>query len=113
MDKEEIYLSVVIPVYNEEENILALYEELKSVLEKTGKNFEIIFVDDGSTDSSYNEIQDIHKRDPVVKAVRFRRNFGQTAALNAGFKSAAGKLVVVLDADLQNNIEVVVGYQVV
>lgn len=96
-------ISVVIPVYNEEENLLELYEELNAVLEPYGKSYELLFVDDGSSDASFAILKGIHQRDPRVRAVRFRKNFGQTAALAAGFDSARGDVIVTLDADLQND----------
>ena len=96
-------LSVVIPVFNEEENLQPLYAELLLVLQETGLQHEIIFVDDGSTDGSYSLLQRLHAQDDKVKVIRFRRNFGQSAAFAAGFDYAHGKMVVTLDADGQNN----------
>lgn len=96
-------LSIVIPVYNEEENVHILYDELDSVLCHTGKRYEIIFVDDGSTDNTLNILKSIHEKDKNVKIIRLKRNFGQTTALNAGFDFASGDVVVTLDADLQND----------
>lgn len=96
-------LSVVIPVYNEEENVQILYNELDSVLRGLGKSYEIIFVDDGSTDTTINILKSINEKDKNVKIIRLRRNFGQTAALSAGFDFASGELIVTLDADLQND----------
>lgn len=96
-------ISVVIPVYNEEQNLYPLYEQLKIVLQDLGLRYEIIFVDDGSTDGSYGMLQELHAADECVKVIRFRRNFGQTAAFTAGFDHARGDLVVTLDADGQND----------
>jgi glycosyltransferase involved in cell wall biosynthesis len=96
-------LSIVIPVYNEEENIPKLYEELKEVLEKLGKEYEIIFVDDGSTDRTYQILQELARKDPHVKVIRFRRNYGQTAAMYAGFQYAQGDVIITMDGDLQND----------
>lgn len=98
-------LSVVIPSFNEEENIKLLYPKLKSVLESLKKNYEIIFVDDGSTDKTDDFLRNICQDDENVKVVVFRRNFGQTAALSAGFDYAEGEVIVTLDADLQNDPE--------
>jgi len=98
-------LSVVIPSFNEEENIKLLYPKLKSVLEGLKKNYEIIFVDDGSTDQTYDFLRKICKDDENVKALVFRRNFGQSAAISAGFDYARGDIIVTLDADLQNDPE--------
>jgi len=96
-------LSVVIPVYNEEANLLPLMEELKGVLEGMGREYEVIFVDDGSTDGSASVLREMASRDTRVKVIRFRRNCGQTAAFDAGFKAAQGKVIVTMDADLQND----------
>ena len=98
-------ISVVIPAYNEEENVPILYEKLKRVLENLGEDYEIIFVDDGSTDRTYEVLKEIAQRDKKVKVIRFRRNFGQTAALYAGFEHAKGDVIITMDADLQNDPE--------
>ncbi|GAH85596.1 unnamed protein product, partial [marine sediment metagenome] len=98
-------LSVVIPSFNEEENIKLLYPKLKSVLEGLKKNYEIIFVDDGSTDQTYDFLRKICQDDENVKVLVFRRNFGQSAAISAGFDYARGDIIVTLDADLQNDPE--------
>ncbi len=98
-------ISVVIPAYNEEENIPVLYERLKNVLERLGENYEVIFVDDGSEDRTPEVLRDIAKRDRSVKVVRFRRNYGQTAAMYAGFEHAKGDVIITMDADLQNDPE--------
>lgn len=96
-------ISIVIPALNEEESIPPLYQSLKSVLGRVGKSYEIIFVDDGSTDATLKELEKIHKKDSKLKIISFRRNFGQTAAMAAGFDYAKGKVIVTLDADLQND----------
>ena len=98
-------ISVVIPVFNEEKNIELLHTKLKDVLDNLGKNYEIIFVDDGSTDKTYRLLHQIHKKDKEAKVVVFRRNFGQSAAISAGFDYARGDIIVTLDADLQNDPE--------
>jgi len=97
------YISIVIPVFNEEKNIKLLHTELKQVLDDLGKDYEIVFVDDGSTDKTYHLLRQICERDKKVKVVVFRRNFGQTAAISAGFDYAKGEIIVTLDADLQND----------
>jgi glycosyltransferase involved in cell wall biosynthesis len=102
MDRQ-IALSVVIPVYNEENNLSPLYSELTDELKKTGLSYEIIFVDDGSTDKSFAELEKLHQADKSIKVIQFRRNFGQTAAFAAGFDHALGDLIVTLDADGQND----------
>ena len=92
-------VSVIIPVYNEEDNIGKLHQELVSVLRKIGHDFEVIFVNDGSTDSTLKEL----KKLPGAKIISFTRNFGQTSAFDAGFKEAKGDIVVSMDGDLQND----------
>jgi dolichol-phosphate mannosyltransferase len=96
-------LSVVIPVYNEEENLPPLWEELRSVLDPLGLSFEVVFVDDGSRDRSAEIIRGFRERDPRVRLVRLKANAGETAATDAGFKAAGGRFVVSMDADLQND----------
>ncbi len=99
------YISVVIPAYNEEENIPILYEKLKGVLEKLGKDYEVIFVDDGSVDRTWERLKEIAEKDQRVKLIRFKKNYGQTAAMYAGFQHASGEVIITLDADLQNDSE--------
>lgn len=94
---------MVLPVYNEEPNIEPLYKELKDALTALGREHEILFIDDGSTDDGYALLLRIREQDPNVKLVQFRRNFGQTAALAAGFDYASGDVIVTMDADRQND----------
>ncbi len=96
-------LSVVVPVYNEEESIPHLHQRLTAELEKLGITYEIIAVDDGSRDRSFSLLSDLARHDRRWRVVRFRRNFGQTAAFSAGFDRARGDVVVTIDADLQND----------
>ena len=96
-------LSLVIPVYNEEENLPHLWPELRSVLEKLGLRFEVIFVDDGSRDRSAELIRSFHESDPRARLVQLKVNAGETAATDAGFKAVRGRWVVTMDADLQND----------
>lgn len=96
-------LSVVIPVYNEEENLPHLWPELRAVLESLGLAFEVVFVDDGSRDRSAELIRELREVDPRVRLVRLKANAGETAATDAGFKTARGRRVVTMDADLQND----------
>jgi len=96
-------LSVVIPIFNEAGNIPVLYEELKAALDALGVPFEILFIDDGSTDDSFARLKKIQSEDDRVVVIRFRKNFGQTAALSAGFDHARGKVIVTMDGDLQND----------
>jgi glycosyltransferase involved in cell wall biosynthesis len=104
MIEQEPYLSIVIPVYNEEESLQPLSEELEAALQAMQQPYEIIFVDDGSTDDSFAVLQQLQEADPDhVRVVSFRRNFGKTAALSVGFKRARGEVVVTMDADLQDD----------
>ncbi len=96
-------LSVVIPLLNEEESIGEMYHTLTAALETVGSLYEIVVVDDGSTDSSWSLLSRLAAGDPRLRAVRLRRNFGQTAAFSAGFDRARGEIVVTMDADLQND----------
>ena len=96
-------LSVVVPLFNEEDTIPFLHEELVRALEATGRSFEIIVVDDGSTDRSFALARELHERDPRVRVIRLRRNFGQTPAMSAGFDAARGEWIITIDADLQND----------
>jgi glycosyltransferase involved in cell wall biosynthesis len=96
-------LSVVVPVYNEEENVPALAQKLHDALSAMGRAYEIILVDDGSTDRSWARLVEAAKRHPQFRLIRFRRNFGQTAAMSAGIDAAQNDVVVTLDADLQND----------
>lgn len=97
------YLSALIPVYNEEENLPKLGEEVSSALDALGKPYEVILVDDGSKDNSYNELLKLVAKYPNFKTVRFARNAGQTAAMLAGIQHASGDVIVCLDADMQND----------
>jgi len=98
-----IALSIVIPVFNEQENLPPLTAELVSVLESVKKQYEIIFVDDGSTDNSQKTLQSIKKKYTNIRVFHFRKNCGQTAAFDAGFKAAAGDIIITMDGDLQND----------
>ena len=96
-------LSIVIPVFNEAESLKELHAQIDRVAAGNSLDFEIIFVDDGSRDGSWKQIQEIANRDPRVRGVKFRRNFGKAAALTAGIRSAHGKLIFMMDADLQDD----------
>jgi dolichol-phosphate mannosyltransferase len=96
-------LSVVIPVYNEEDNLQPLWVELRPALESLRLGFEVVFVDDGSRDRSAEIVRGFRETDPRVRLVRLKANAGETAATDAGFKAAMGRLVVTMDADLQND----------
>ena len=96
-------VSFVLPIYNEEQSLPELYRQLAAAGEKLGEAFEIILIDDGSTDGSFPILRKMQTADPRVKVIRLRKNFGQTAALTAGFDHARGEIIVTLDADLQND----------
>jgi glycosyltransferase involved in cell wall biosynthesis len=96
-------LSIVIPVRDESLNITKLYDELTGALTPHGRSFEVIVIDDGSTDDTFDQLTRLQARDPRLRVIRFRRNFGQTAAFAAGFAYARGRLVVTMDGDLQND----------
>jgi glycosyltransferase involved in cell wall biosynthesis len=101
-----VSISIVVPVFNEEESLPVLHREIAAALAtmgEVGRNAEIIFVDDRSTDRSLERLLELHEHDPRVCVVRFRRNYGQTAALAAGFDVARGRVIVTLDGDLQND----------
>lgn len=96
-------LSVVIPLYNEQPSLHPLYQQLKQVASAHGYTMEVIFVDDGSTDGSWEVIRRLAEQDSCIRGIRFRRNFGKAAALDAGFAAAQGEYVITLDADLQDD----------
>ena len=96
-------ISIVIPVYNEEESILTLHKQIRNACEPMGKSYEMLFVDDASTDGTFALLKQMHRKDPSLRVLRFSRNFGQTAALAAGISHAKGEIIVTLDGDLQND----------
>lgn len=98
-----VRLSVIVPAFNEERNVPRMAEELTAACGELGVAYEIIFVDDGSRDGTFEALREVHRRDPRIKVIRFRKNFGQTAALAAGFDLARGETVVTIDADLEND----------
>jgi undecaprenyl-phosphate 4-deoxy-4-formamido-L-arabinose transferase len=100
--KPGISLSIVVPVYNEAGSIAELYRRTIAALEPTGHAFELIFVDDGSTDTTFAELERMHAADDRVRAVRFKRNFGQHSAMHAGLVRGRGEILVTMDGDLQN-----------
>lgn len=99
----QVAISVVVPLLNEEESVRPLYEALSAELERLGQSYEIIFVDDGSRDGSFTVLRALHEMDPHVRVIRFRRNFGKTPALVAGFQRAQGEVIFTMDADLQDD----------
>ncbi len=102
-------ISVVIPLLNEEESLPELENWIRSVMEKNGFSYEIIMVDDGSSDGSWSVIQNLNKINPNVKGIRFRRNYGKSAALNEGFEATQGDVVITMDADLQDSPDEIPG----
>ncbi len=98
-----VEVSVIVPIYNEVENLEALYRELTAAMEAQSRGFEILWVDDGSTDGSVEAMRTLARRDPRIKLVLLRRNFGQTAAMHAGIQNAEGDSIVTIDGDLQND----------
>jgi glycosyltransferase involved in cell wall biosynthesis len=98
-----VELSIVIPLYNEVESVPHLYAALRDALEAIGRTYEILFVDDGSRDGTFAALTDVAEVDPRVRLIRFRRNFGQTAAMVAGFDHARGGIIIPMDGDLQND----------
>ncbi len=96
-------VSVVVPLHNEEENIEELYNALKSVMDEDGRDYELLFIDDGSTDKTLELLEPLAQKDPNVRLLPFRRNFGKAAAWAAGFDYAKGDVIVTIDGDLQND----------
>jgi len=104
-DSKLLDISIIIPIYNEEENTEELYSRLSDVLKKLKKSYEILCVDDGSTDKSYQILKEIHQKDKRIKIIKFSRNFGHHTALTAGLNHCRGETVVMMDADLQDRPE--------
>lgn len=103
---EKIDISVVIPIFEEQDNLCRLHDEITQAMKSDkcrDKTYEIIFIDDGSSDGSFEELKKLSSSDECVKIIRFRRNFGQTAALSAGFEHAKGDIIIAMDGDLQND----------
>ena len=96
-------ISIVVPLQNEEENVPLFYFELKKVLDSVGRSYEIVFIDDGSQDSTYQKLYDIYQSDPCVNIVSLDRNYGQTYALAAGFEFARGEIIFTMDGDFQHD----------
>ena len=97
------FVSVVVPLYNEEESLRELAHAIVGTIKEMKKEYEIIFVDDGSNDGSFDVLKDLHAGDRRIKAIRFRRNFGKSAALSVGFREASGEYIITMDADLQDD----------
>ena len=101
--EQPVDLTIVIPLYNEEGNVQELYRELYAVLNDQQLSYELLFINDGSSDKTAELIEEISKSNPAVVCINFRRNFGQTAAMSAGFDYASGKIIITMDGDLQND----------
>ena len=96
-------LSIVVPVYNEEENVRLLFEKIQTVCETIGETYEVLFVDDGSSDETFAVLSELSKQEPLLIVIRFEKNAGQTAAMAAGFEFARGERIISMDGDLQND----------
>jgi glycosyltransferase involved in cell wall biosynthesis len=107
MDEKQnsVVISIVIPVYNEEENLKELHTKLSAVLSTITENYEILFIDDGSTDNSFAILKELNREDKDVKVIKFRRNFGKSIALNTAFRYAIGDIIITMDGDLQDDPE--------
>ena len=101
MSKTDI--SVIIPLINEEESLPELVDWIERVMKENNFSYEVLLMDDGSTDNSWNVIQSLHQKNQCIKGVRFRRNYGKSAALNVGFQDAKGEVIITMDADLQDS----------
>ena len=102
MAKSTVKISIVVPLFNEEESLVELHQQLSKAVCSLEKPIEFLFIDDGSTDNSMQVLSELHKKDPQVRIVQFRRNYGKSAALALGFKEACGEFIITLDADLQD-----------
>ncbi len=104
--EKAVAISFVVPVMNEQQSIAILFEKLAAQLDKLGQSYEVIFVDDGSTDNTFKELTKLHDQYPeTVRVIRFRRNFGKTPALVAGFSRCRGEVIFTMDGDLQDDPE--------
>lgn len=101
--EHDLEISIIVPLQNEEESLIELHRELQTTLAELKKTYEIIFVDDGSTDNSFKCLSELHERSEHVEVIRFRRNFGKAAALQAGISDSRGEIIITIDADLQDS----------
>lgn len=103
INNANVDVSIIVPLFNEEENVVEAYRQIKKVLSSLDKPYEIVFVDDGSVDRTLPILKDLSGNDKTVRVISFRRNFGQTAAMSAGFDYSTGKIIIPMDGDLQND----------
>ena len=103
MSESKIQISVIVPLYNEKENVPILYNSIRKVLQDLSKTYEMVFIDDGSIDGTRTILKDLAGKDPMLKVILFRKNFGQSAAMAAGFRKSRGDVVIAMDGDLQND----------
>ncbi|MEJ6616742.1 MAG: glycosyltransferase family 2 protein, partial [Crocinitomicaceae bacterium] len=96
-------ISVVVPLYNEVESLPELHQWIVKVMNENGFSYEILFIDDGSKDGSWNVVDELHQKDANVKGIKFQRNYGKSAALQKGFEAVLGRVVITMDADLQDS----------
>jgi glycosyltransferase involved in cell wall biosynthesis len=99
----DLHVSIVIPLFNESESLPELHRWIQQVMQANSLSYEVIFVDDGSKDGSWGIIEDLRRQDACVKGLKFQRNYGKSAALHVGFEKAVGKVVITMDADLQDS----------
>ncbi len=103
MSTSEVRLSIIVPAFNEEKNVPRMVEEITAAADRLKIAYEVIFIDDGSRDGTFAALKEARRTHPLIKVIRFRKNFGQTAALSAGFDYARGEIIVTIDADLEND----------
>ena len=106
---KQIDVSIIVPLFNEEESLSELSEWVSSVMAQNGHSYEVIMIDDGSTDDSWNQIVAISAKNPVVKGLKLNRNYGKSTALNTGFKAAIGDVIITMDADMQDSPDEIQG----
>jgi glycosyltransferase involved in cell wall biosynthesis len=112
--KNTVDISVVIPLFNEEDSLTELHSWIQRVMVEHAFSYEVVFIDDGSKDNSWNVIEELHRNDPHVRGIKFQRNYGKSAALQKGFESVVGNVVVTMDADLQDSPDEIPGlYQMI
>ena len=105
-------ISVVIPLLNEDESLPELHQWIQKVMNANGFSYEVIFIDDGSTDNSWAVIEDLKLKDSNVKGIKFQRNYGKSAALHVGFQATCGQVVITMDADLQDSPDEILNYMI-